>query len=135
MNNTKNKNINFYENSLYMLRKYQPLLVGSFLIFSLLIANVSISYASNPTSAINYNDSSGTMQALKNFALSKINEDRAKHALSPLLQSNNTAAQIHANELLQTKTISQHLIYVMISSGITVQYLINTKQLMIWNTP
>ena len=106
MNNTKNKNIIFYENSLYMPSKYQPLLVGSFLIFSLLIANVSISYASNPISTINYNDSSGTMQALKNFALSKINEDRAKHALSPLLQSNNTAAQIHANELLQTKTIS-----------------------------
>ena len=106
MNNTKNKNIIFNENSLYMPSKYQPLLVGSFLIFSLLIANVSISYASNPISAINYNDSPGTMQALKNFALSKINEDRAKHALSPLLQSNNTAAQIHANELLQTKTIS-----------------------------
>jgi hypothetical protein len=106
MNNTKNKNIIFNENSLYMPSKYQPLLVGSFLIFSLLIANVSISYASNPISAINYNDSSGTMQALKNFALSKINEDRTKHALSPLLQSNNTAAQIHANELLQTKTIS-----------------------------
>ncbi|MDF0682333.1 MAG: hypothetical protein P0116_15360 [Candidatus Nitrosocosmicus sp.] len=54
---------------------------------------------------INPKDSSDTMQALKNFSLSKINEDRAKHGLSPLLQSNNTA-QIHANELLQTKTIS-----------------------------
>ena len=29
--------------------------------------------------------------------------DRANHGLPPLLQSNNTAAQIHANELLQTK--------------------------------
>jgi len=106
MNNTKNKNIIFYENSLYMLRKYQPLLVGFFLIFSLFIANVSLSHASNPISMINPKDSSNTMQELKNFALSKINEDRAKHGLSPLLQSNNTAAQIHANELLQTKTIS-----------------------------
>ncbi len=106
MNNTKNKNINFYENSLYMLRKYQPLLVGSFLIFSLLIANVSLSFASNPISTVNNNDSLDTMQALKNFGLAKINEDRAKHGLSPLVQSNNTAAQIHANELLQTKTIS-----------------------------
>jgi hypothetical protein len=106
MNNTKNKNINFYENSLYMPRKYQPLLVGSFLIFSLLIANVSLSFASNPISTVNNNDSSDTMQALKNFALAKINEDRAKNGLSPLIQSNNTAAQIHANELLQTKTIS-----------------------------
>ncbi len=106
MNNTKNKNIIFYENSLYMPSKYQPLFVGSFLIFSLLIPNVSLSYALNPISAINYNDSSSTMQTLKSFALSKINEDRANHGLSPLLQSNNTAAQIHANELLQTKTIS-----------------------------
>ena len=106
MNNTKNKNINFYENSLYMPIKYQPLLVGSFLIFSLLIANVSLSFASNPISTVNNNDSSDTMQALKSFALAKINEDRAKHGLSPLIQSNNTAAQIHANELLQTKTIS-----------------------------
>ena len=106
MNNTKNKNIIFYENSLYMPRKYQPLLVGSFLIFSLFIANMSLSHASNPISMIYPKDSTYTMQALKNFALSKINEDRAKHGLSPLLQSNNSAAQIHANELLQTKTIS-----------------------------
>ena len=106
MNNTKNKNIIFYENSLYMPSKYQPLLVGSFLIFSLFIANVSLSHASNPISIINPKDSSNTMQELKNFALSQINEDRVKHGLSPLLQSNNTAAQIHANELLQTKTIS-----------------------------
>jgi hypothetical protein len=106
MNNTKNKNIIFYENSLYMFSKYQPLLVGSFLIFSLLISNVSMSHALDPNSLINPDDSSDTMQSLKNFALSKINKDRAEHGLSPLLQSNNTAAQIHANELLQTKTIS-----------------------------
>ena len=78
MNNTKNKNINFYENSLYMPRKYQPLLVGSFLIFSLLIVNVSLSFASNPISKVNNNDSLDTMQALKNFALAKINEDSCK---------------------------------------------------------
>jgi len=106
MNNTKNKNIIFNEKSLYMPSKYQPLIVGLFLIVSLLIPNVPLSNASNPFSVINYNDSSNTMQALKSFALSKINEDRAEHGLSPLLQSNNTAAQIHANELLQTKTIS-----------------------------
>ncbi|MDN5866904.1 MAG: CAP domain-containing protein [Candidatus Nitrosocosmicus sp.] len=106
MNNTKNKNIIFYERSLYMHSKYQPLLVGSFLIFALLIPNVSLSNASNSLPTINYDDSSETVQALKNFALSKINEDRAKHGLFPLLQSNNSAAQIHANELLQTKTIS-----------------------------
>ena len=76
MNNTKNKNIIFYEKSLYMRSKYQPLLVGSFLIFSLLIPNVSLSNASNSISPINYIDSSDNMQALKNFALSKINEDR-----------------------------------------------------------
>lgn len=106
MNNTKNKNIIFYEKSLYMHSKYQPLLVGSFLIFALLIPIVSLSNASNSIPTIHYDDSSYTMQALKNFALSKINEDRAKHGLFPLLQSNNSAAQIHANELLHTKTIS-----------------------------
>jgi hypothetical protein len=106
MINTKNKNIHFYEKLLYMFSKYQPFLVGSILIFSLLITNVSLSNASNLISTIIHNDSSDTMQALKNFALSKINEDREKHGLSPLLQSNNSAAQIHANELLQTKIIS-----------------------------
>jgi hypothetical protein len=89
-----------------MRSKYQPYLVGSFLIFALLIPNVSLSNASNTVSTINHDDSSDSMQALKNFALSKINEDREKHGLSPLIQSNNSAAQIHANELLQTKTIS-----------------------------
>ncbi|WP_222424869.1 CAP domain-containing protein, partial [Candidatus Nitrosocosmicus arcticus] len=106
MNNTKNKNIIFNEKSLYMPSKYQPLIVGLFLIVSLLIHNVPLSNASNPFSANEYNDSSDTIQALKSFALSRINEDRAEHGLSTLLQSNNTAAQIHANELLQTKTIS-----------------------------
>ena len=67
MNNTKNKNIIFYENSLYMFNNYQPLLVGSFLIFSLLIVNVSVSHASNPISMIYPKDSTYTMQALKKF--------------------------------------------------------------------
>lgn len=106
MNNTKNKNIIFYVNSLDMPYKYQPLLVGFLLVISLLIHNVPLSNASNPFSSFNYNDSSGDTPALKSFALSEINEDRAEHGLSPLLESNNTAAQIHANELLQTKTIS-----------------------------
>jgi uncharacterized protein YkwD len=106
MNNTKNKNIIFYVKSLHMLYKYQPLLVGFLLVISLLIHNVPLSNASNPFSSFSYNDSSGNTQALKSFALSEINEDRAEHGLSPLLESNNTAAQIHANELLQTKTIS-----------------------------
>ena len=85
MNNTKNKNIIFYENSLYMPSKYQPLFVGSFLIFSLLIPNVSLSYALNPISAINYNDSSSTMQTLKSFALSKINERSCKSWTSAII--------------------------------------------------
>lgn len=106
MNNTKNKNIIFHENSLYMFTKYQPLLVGSFLIFSLPFLNVHILQALNPISVFNPDVFSDTIQGLKKFALSKINEDRAKYGLSPLLQSDNTAAQIHANELLQTKTIS-----------------------------
>lgn len=106
MNNTKNKNIIFYVKSLHMLYKRQLLLVGFLLVISLLIHNVPLSNASNPFSSFNYNDSSGNTQALKSFALSEINEDRADHGLSPLLESNNTAAQIHANELLETKTIS-----------------------------
>jgi Cysteine-rich secretory protein family len=106
MNNTKNKNIVFYGKSLYMPSKYQPLLVGFFLIVSLVVYNVPLSNTSNAFSAVNYDGSSDTIQALKSFALSKINEDRAGQGLLPLLGSNNTAAQIHANEILQTKTLS-----------------------------
>ncbi|MGI0026616.1 MAG: CAP domain-containing protein [Nitrosopumilaceae archaeon] len=40
------------------------------------------------------------------FALAKINEDRTKKGLNPVLLSNNTAAQIHAEDVLKTGVIS-----------------------------
>ena len=40
------------------------------------------------------------------FALAKINEERTKKGLNPVLLSNNTAAQIHAEDVLKTGVIS-----------------------------
>ena len=47
-----------------------------------------------------------SIQKLRSFALSKINDDRSNYGLAPLIMSNNTAAQIHADEILKTKTLS-----------------------------
>lgn len=47
-----------------------------------------------------------TIQTLKSYALSKINDDRKRYGLTSLIMSNNSAAQIHANEILKTKTLS-----------------------------
>lgn len=89
-----------------MVRKYQPLLVGSFLVVALFFNSVILTYASESTLYHGDNDHSKLLEDLKNFALTKINDDRKKYNLPSLFLSNNTAAQIHANELLRTKTIS-----------------------------
>lgn len=103
---TKNKNIILRGLLLSMLIKYQPLLVGLILIIVLTFNSVILTYASK---SILLNDDWHHLRLLndlKNFALSKINDDRKKYDLPLLFLSNNTAAQIHANELLRTKTIS-----------------------------
>lgn len=46
---------------------------------------------------------------LVQYALEKINEDRAEHNLKPVLLSSNTAAQIHAEDVLSHRTISHWL--------------------------
>lgn len=91
-----------------MTKKYQPLLVvGLFLIIVLTFNSIILTYASKSIlTSSDYRYDSKTFNDLKYFTLSKINDDRKKYNLSPLLLSNNTAAQIHANELLRTKTIS-----------------------------
>jgi uncharacterized protein YkwD len=43
---------------------------------------------------------------LVQYALSKINEDREKYGLSPVLLSNNRGAQLHAEDMLKTRQIS-----------------------------
>jgi cysteine-rich secretory family protein len=43
---------------------------------------------------------------LREFALEKINEDRKKYDLPPVMLSDNQAAQIHAEDVLKTKQIS-----------------------------
>lgn len=47
-----------------------------------------------------------TQAELLKFAVEQINKDRAEQGLSPVLLSNNQAAQIHAEDILKTKTIS-----------------------------
>jgi uncharacterized protein YkwD len=43
---------------------------------------------------------------LKQYALQRINDDRAEFGLSPVSMSNNRAAQVHADDVLKTRTIS-----------------------------
>ena len=91
-----------------MVKKNQPLLfVGLFLIIVLTFNSILLTYASKSVlTSTDYRYDSTAFEDLKYFALSKINDDRKKYNLPPLLLSNNTAAQIHANELLRTKTLS-----------------------------
>lgn len=89
-----------------MLIKYQPLSVGLFSIIILSFNSITLSFASEFLNTNNTLSFSKTLKDLKNFALTKVNDDRKKYDLSPLFLSNNTAAQSHANELLRTKTIS-----------------------------
>lgn len=47
-----------------------------------------------------------TLQELREYALKKINEDRAQFKLSPVELSDNEAAQVHAEDVLETREIS-----------------------------
>ena len=47
-----------------------------------------------------------TLSDLKEFALQKINEDRAKFDLQQVKLSQNNAAQVHAEDILKTEQIS-----------------------------
>ena len=98
----------FYENKLFhLLIKCQLTCLG-LIVLCCLFAN----FLSSPSSALEYvqkNDSDASktnLEPLKNFALTKINEDRKNFGLAPVFQSNNTAAQAQANELLKTQYIS-----------------------------
>ena len=88
-----------------MIDRYQLIYVCS-LFLLLLITNQN-----NPINALalfQKNDMFGlkTLEGLKDFALTQINEDRKNFGLEPLLQSNNSAAQIQANEILKTGSLS-----------------------------
>lgn len=63
-----------------------------------LSANTLVNQANSPEQASANN--------LKSFALGLINVDRAKFGLEPVKLSNNTAAQVHAEDVLKTRTIS-----------------------------
>ena len=43
---------------------------------------------------------------MRQYALAKINEDRAKFGLSAVLLSDNKAAQVHSEDVFKTKQIS-----------------------------
>ena len=47
-----------------------------------------------------------TIEELKQYALKKINESRAKYGLPVVELGENNAAQVHANELLKTEMLS-----------------------------
>ncbi len=88
-----------------VLNKYQLIYIGFFMLFYL-FATLSSSNALELLNKNNSGVSQSNLEELKNFALTKINDDRQNFGLAPLSQSNNTAAQIQANELLKTQFIS-----------------------------
>jgi uncharacterized protein YkwD len=51
-------------------------------------------------------DDKPTLDELKEYALERINEDRQKFGLSPVQLSNNMAAQVHAEDMFETKYLS-----------------------------
>jgi uncharacterized protein YkwD len=64
-------------------------------------------YVVNPNSLeIQYQPNIAVDKSLQQYALNKINEDRAKYDLPPVYLSSNEAAQIHAEDILRTKAIS-----------------------------
>ncbi len=78
-----------------------------FIVLCCLFSNF-LSTSSNALEHIQKNDLDATktnLEQLKDFALTEINDDRKNFGLAPVFQSNNTAAQIQANELLKTQYI------------------------------
>lgn len=88
-----------------MLRKYPTWVIGSFLILMLFCNHVVLPFSTD-SMAVAGKEQLDPIQKLRSFALSKINEDRNHYGLASLVMSNNTAAQIHADEILKTKTLS-----------------------------
>ena len=93
------------EKSCYMLDRYQLISVCSLFLLYFITNQINPINALEP---IQKDDifSSRTLEELKDYALTKINEDRKNFGLEPVLQSNNSAAQIQANEILKTKSLS-----------------------------
>lgn len=89
-----------------MLNKYQLTSVVLFLALCFLVNPINQIKALDSIQKNNAFNSSKIVEELKNFALSKINEDRIEFGLAPLLKSNNSAAQVQADELLKTETLS-----------------------------
>ncbi|SRR5579884_62247 len=63
--------------------------------------------SSTPSQPINSDTSSNSaIDELKQYALQKINEDRAKYNLPPVVLDSNGAAQAHAEDILKTQYLS-----------------------------
>lgn len=88
-----------------MLVRYQLISVCSLFLLYFIINQID---PINALAPIQKNDifSSKTLKELKSFALTQINEDRKNYGLEPVFQSNNSAAQIQANEILETESLS-----------------------------
>jgi hypothetical protein len=90
-----------------MFKKYHLIFICSFLLLFYLFTNHLTPIKALDSSQKNISsNSSKELEDLKKYALTKINEDRKNFGLSHVLQSNNTAAQIQANELLKTNFMS-----------------------------
>jgi uncharacterized protein YkwD len=78
------------------------------------VVRVALPFMQSATSATTAQDKTialvsatdSALSKLKQYALQRINQDRAKFGLSPVSMSNNPAAQVHADDVLETRTIS-----------------------------
>jgi hypothetical protein len=87
-------------------QQQQLVCIGFFMLFCLI---ATLSFSSCALGIFPKNDSDASaknLEQLKNFALAKINADRENFGLAPVSQSNNTAAQVQADELMQTQFVS-----------------------------
>lgn len=73
-----------------MLWKYPAWVIGSFLILMIFCNHVLLSFSTNSI-AMTSKEQLDSLQKLRSFALSKINEDRKHYGLTSLVMSNNTA--------------------------------------------
>lgn len=94
------------EKSCYMLNKYQLISVCSLLLLYFITNQINPINALEPFQKNDIFNSSKTLEELKDFALTEINEDRKDFGLEPVVKSNNSAAQIQADEILKTESLS-----------------------------
>lgn len=89
---------------------WNPSKSGQYLVRTFLLSDLDNPLILTPVKSITVESLKATksvsLESLKQYALEKINKDRADFGLPPVLLSSNIAAQLHADDLLKERTIS-----------------------------